>query len=321
MSNQYHTIIIGAGMSGMAAANTLANANVPTLVLDKGRGISGRMATRRWEEATFDHGAQFFSARTPAFQAFVEKGKQLETVQEWWPSIADNQHPRWIGSSGMNTVPKMLVDDVPILKNKKVIKIKEKENGWEVLTEDEDDFQAKSLLITIPAPQAIQLLENSGIALSGSPLPQIAYHPCLVVLAKLDRPSGIPAPGGLQTNGSVISWIADNFQKGISKTPCVTIHASPEFSTQHLDGDLQSAGELILEVAKLLVAPAHVQDWQIHRWRYSLCYQRHVEPFWRADMRAPLLFGGDGFGMGNVEGAFVSGVAMAKEILEKTVNL
>jgi predicted NAD/FAD-dependent oxidoreductase len=321
MLNQYHTIVIGAGMAGMAAAHTLADANAPVLVLDKGRGISGRMATRRWGEATFDHGAQFFSARTPAFQAFVEKGKQLETVQEWWPSIADNQYPRWIGKPGMNAVPKLLSSNATVLKSKKVVQVRENENGWEVETEDGDNFQAKSLLITIPAPQAIQLLENSGIAISGSPLPHIAYHPCLVVLAKLDRPSGIPAPGGMLANGSVISWIADNFQKGISKTPCVTIHASPEFSTQHLDGDLPSAGQLIIDVAKDLIAPAKVQDWQIHRWRYSLCYQRHAEPFWQVDTKAPLIFGGDGFGMGNVEGAFVSGIAMAKEILEKTVNL
>lgn len=307
-------------MSGMAAAHTLASANLPILVLDKGRGISGRMATRRWEEATFDHGAQFFSARTTAFQEFVEKAKQLEVAQEWWPGIADNQHPRWIGTAGMNAVPKLLAEDLTILKSKKVIKIREKENGWEILTEDGDNFQANSLIITIPAPQAIELLKNSGIVLPDSPLPQIAYHPCLVVLAKLDQPSGIPAPGGLQTNGNVVSWIADNFQKGISQTPCATIHASPEFSTQHLDGDLQVAGELILEVAKELIAPAQVQDWQIHRWRYSLCYQRHAEPFWEADTKAPLLFGGDGFGMGNVEGAFVSGIAMAKEILENTVN-
>ena len=64
MTHQYPTIIIGAGMAGMAAARTLVNANLPVLVLDKGRGISGRMATRRWGDATFDHGAQYFSAKT-----------------------------------------------------------------------------------------------------------------------------------------------------------------------------------------------------------------------------------------------------------------
>ena len=83
----------------------------------------------------------------------------------------------------------------------------------------------------------------------------------------------------------------------------------------NLDSDLQAAGQLMLKAVSPLIAPAKVTDWQVHRWRYSLCYQRHEAPFWQAETKAPLLFGGDGYGMGNVEGAFVSGVAMAEKLL------
>ena len=315
MSKQ-QIIIIGAGISGMAAARRLVDAGYSPLVLDKGRGMSGRMATRRWEDATFDHGAQYFSVRTDEFRSFIKNAEKA--IKDWWPGITDTKHPRWIGADGMNSVPKLLADDIQILKKKRVIQIKELEEGWQVQTDTQDVYQAEALLITMPAPQAIQLLEDSQIELPANPLPTIAYHPCLVVLARLNQPSGIPAPGGLQTNGAVVSWLADNFKKGISKQPAVTIHASPEFSKQHLDGDLQAAGQLILEKVQDILLPAQVTDWQIHRWRYSLCYERHPEPYWQSDTKYPLLFGGDGFGqLANVEGAFVSGRAMAAKVLEK----
>ena len=216
----------------------------------------------------------------------------------------------------MNTVPKLLAENITVLKNQRVVQLAGTPNGWQLSTETGDIFHTKKLLVTMPAPQAVQLLENSQIELTDSPLPNISYAPCLVVLAKLDQVSGIPAPGGIKTNGTVIEWMADNFQKGISKTPSLTIHANSDFSVQHLDGDLRAAGRLMLESAAALIAPAKVTDWRVHRWRYSLCTQRHTDSYWQADTKWPLIFGGDGFGIGNVEGGFLSGRAMADCLLE-----
>ena len=54
--------IIGAGLSGLTAANILReHANVT--VFDKAKGPSGRLATRRADPYSFDHGCQFFSAK------------------------------------------------------------------------------------------------------------------------------------------------------------------------------------------------------------------------------------------------------------------
>ena len=217
MDSKHPIVIIGAGIAGLAAAHRLVAANLPVVLLDKGRGVGGRMATRRIGEATFDHGAQFFSAKTPDFQRFVEKAAQQNVVGEWWPGIADTQHPRWIGKAGMNTVPKLLSQNLTILNGKLVTQFQAEDDGWHVITDELDIFPASALLITLPAPQALNLLDKSGGHLpdfSHEPLHQIKYHPCLAVLATLDRESNIPAPGGLKMEGSVLSWVADNFKKG-----------------------------------------------------------------------------------------------------------
>ncbi len=314
-------LIIGAGIAGLSAAQRLAAANIPAIVLDKGRGLGGRMATRRVGEAVFDHGAQFFSAKTPDFQEFVSGAVVQGTVKEWWPAITDTKHLRWVGTSGMNAVPKLLAEKCTVLNGKTLVKIEENGDTWQVITDDSATYAASALIVTIPAPQALELLARSGLHLPENPLHQIAYHPCLALLATLDSPSSIPPPGGLQLNHPIISWLADNQQKGISKLPSVTLHASPDFSRQHIDGDLLAAGQLMLEAVSEYLQPASVVDWQMHRWRYSLAYERYPAPFFNAQTTVPLLFGGDGFGIGNVEGAYLSGLAMAEELAVRSSNL
>ncbi|MFN9945496.1 MAG: FAD-dependent oxidoreductase [Planctomycetota bacterium] len=61
--------VVGGGIAGLAAARALQHAGVRATVFDKGRSAGGRAATRRREPHQFDHGAQFFTVRTPGFAA------------------------------------------------------------------------------------------------------------------------------------------------------------------------------------------------------------------------------------------------------------
>ncbi|WP_373512609.1 FAD-dependent oxidoreductase, partial [Persicitalea sp.] len=76
-------IIIGAGMAGLTAARELTAQGWDVTVLDKGRGIGGRMATRRIENTRADHGAQYFSVRTPEFRQLIEKLESEGIVEAW----------------------------------------------------------------------------------------------------------------------------------------------------------------------------------------------------------------------------------------------
>src|SRR3712207_9588128 len=64
-------IVVGAGIAGLVAARALQSSGWRAVVLDEGRGVGGRMATRRIGRGTFDHGAQFFTVRSERFDRLV----------------------------------------------------------------------------------------------------------------------------------------------------------------------------------------------------------------------------------------------------------
>ena len=80
--------IIGAGISGLSCAKALEQAGYDVEVFDKGRNLSGRMATRRNDLSEFDHGAQYFTAKDPAFIQEVDRWIGTDVAQVWSPKIA-----------------------------------------------------------------------------------------------------------------------------------------------------------------------------------------------------------------------------------------
>ena len=95
-------LIIGTGMAATALANTLADKARVTLI-EKSRGFGGRMATRRREGFEFDHGAQFFTARSQAFQQFLARPVEGACIAEWQPRLTTLEaDARRISASGSN---------------------------------------------------------------------------------------------------------------------------------------------------------------------------------------------------------------------------
>lgn len=326
------TLIIGAGLSGLTAAHQLTQNGHRVTLLDKGRGVGGRLATRRLgrdaEAGRADHGAQYFSARSPELQALVHDWQAQDLVREWHIEQSDPasfQHARYAVTGGMSQLAKHLAQGLDVRTGERATYLTQTETGWQVRCDSGLTLGAAALLITLPAPQAIALLDESGIILTEADrqaLAAIQYEPCLAVLVRLNRPGQLPQPGGLKLTDGPVSWLADNQQKGVSAQPTVTVHASHPYSQQHLDdADLTALiPELLAAVTDYVPADSIVES-QIHRWRYSNATKRHPDPVLAATLpgSGTLLFGGDGFGKGNVEGAFLSGLAMARYLLEQRV--
>ena len=222
-------LIVGAGMAGLMAGRVLANNGKRVLLVDKGRSVGGRMATRRMggERAIglADHGAQFFTVRTPEFGTWVERWLAEGLVFEWshgWSdgSLADTPrdgHPRYAAYKGMNALAKHLATGLEVRTGVKLVAVQKIEDGWQVEDETGAKLQAKAVLLTPPVPQSLDLLDDGNVQLSSSDrmaLEAIEYDPCLTALFVLDRAAHLPVPGAIQRPYANLYWIGDNHAQG-----------------------------------------------------------------------------------------------------------
>ncbi len=317
-------VIVGAGMSGLLAANELQEAGWSVTVLDKGRGVGGRMATRRFDGGSFDHGAQFFTARSDEFKEMVGGWQKSGAAREWSRGFADaggnpneDGHPRYRGAEGMTSVPKHLARRLDVRTGEKVVRVDEDGGTWRLETESGTEWTGDALIVTAPVPQALDIVGSGEYELPGpvrEQLEKVSYDPCLALMALLDGPSGVPEPGGVQIKGEPLDWIADNKLKGISEASGITIHAGPRWSQEHYEDDEAEITAALLGLAGEMVG-SNVVSTQLARWRYSWVSESHPEPFLLAQNAPALIFCGDSFAQPKVEGASLSGLAAAGALL------
>lgn len=324
-------IVVGAGVSGLLAARELSSAGWRVVVLDKGRGVGGRMATRRVGSGTFDHGAQFFTVRSERFRGLVETWLGAGVVREWSRGFAGadgtpnpDGYPRYRGSEGMTSIPKHLASGLDVRTGERVVGVSASDGTWEVRTASGAREAAGALVLTAPVPQSLALLGAGGFDLPEDArrrLEGISYSPCLALMALLDGPTGVPEPGGTQIKGEPLDWISDNRQKGISGATGITVHAGPRWSRDHFEDDEAEITRSLLSFAGEQLGQdllSRAVETSLARWRYSWVEEGLEDRCLVASQHPPLLFAGDAFGAAKVEGAALSGLAAADRMLGRS---
>lgn len=315
-------IVVGAGISGLLAANILQKQGVAVTVVEKSRGVGGRMATRRMDDARFDHGAQYFTVKDRIFGGWVESWENAGLIVEWFQRFpmesSEVGHARYCGRNGMTDVPKALAKELNVERGTRVNRIHFENDYWEVFTDQETRYSADFLLLTAPAPQSLELLKASNIKVRASKLKileSIQYQKCIAVMALLDGPSGIPDMGCSKIENGPLNWIADNQIKGISPdVPAITAQSTHEFADAHWD--LEDAE--ILELMLAAVRPrmdAGIRKATLHKWRYALPLSRFGQPYFFSRQHS-LMLAGDAFGGPRVEGAALSGIEAAAHLID-----
>ena len=314
-------LIIGAGISGLLCATELRKADKSVRILDKGRGLGGRMATRRMAGGRLDHGAQYFTVRDPRLQAYADDWLSADIIKEWFRHLPEDSntdgYPRYCGITGMTDVPKHLAKELDVWNSQQVIELSRGADLWIARTASGDSFLSKHLVITSPLPQTMNLLDSTGLSYANGAsdsLRAVRYERGLATLAILDGASGLPEPGGIKIHETPLTWIADNQQKGISPdVSTITIHADADFAEAHWDSPNEVRGPLMLDAAAPYLS-ANVLEYDCHRWGFTSPINPWPDSYFQ-NTGLQLTLAGDSFGGARVEGAALSGIEAAAAVL------
>lgn len=324
--------IVGGGVAGLVCARRLAEAGARVLVLDRGRTVGGRLATRRAGALQFDHGAQYFTARQPAFAAqaalwarhglAAEWGGRLVVLEQGSVAQAPGGVRRWVGVPGMGAIAQALADDArkagaELHTGIDVAGARFESGRWRLSsTESLSLGSYDAIVAALPAPEASMLLAAGAPELASRC--NVRLLPCWAAMVAFETPLALPFDGAFVRNAP-ISWVARDTSKPgrpAREGEMWVMHATPEWSAAHLEAPHEAVA------ASLLAAFTNAADIDVpppsflaaHRWRFALPDEVLEENFlWSSELRAGVC--GDWCGGPRVEGAWVSGGLLGGEVV------
>jgi renalase len=306
--------IIGAGMAGLSCADALRGAGHDVFLFDKGRGAGGRMATRRlqtpWGEVALDHGAQYFTARDPAFIELTRSWHASGTVAPWPLAAAD----AWVGVPGMSAVIRQMANAHRVTWGNLVTAMSRKLEQWWLTTANGEVGPYDAVVVAIPAEQAAAILSLHDFALAQKAL-LARSQPCWTGMYVFDRPlDGLPP---VIRHCGDIAWAARNNAKpGRSGPEAWVVQASGGWSESRLEDHNDAIA------ARLLAALGEVSGVTLaepiaavaHRWRFALSAGTGAGALWNPAIGLGAC--GDWLLGPRVECAWLSGRELAGRILD-----
>lgn len=329
--------IVGGGLAGLAAARELRAAGRSVVVFDKGRAAGGRCATRRHAPFAFDHGAQFFTVREPAFAAALAPfGDRL--VQRWagpfrtWQDGVLGPDPRpgerYVAVPGMSALPRAFAEPLgdAVRAGLRVEGLRRDADGWWLslrrLADDAlfADGPFAAVVLTLPPPQASALLASAAIeGAVAHKLDELAasLQPCLAAMVAFRQPIA-GGEGAWFVTDDVLGFAAhDGGKPGRSGEPTYVLHGAAAWSQARFEQPLDASFDVLLAAFARVVGTRlpPLAHRGMHRWRYALPSPPPPGPAAVFDRELQLAAAGDAFVGGRVEGAFLSGVAAAQLVL------
>lgn len=326
MSDKQKIAVIGGGLSGLIAADKLKDAYDVTL-FEKARGVGGRMSTRRADPYQFDHGAQYFTARSKEFKSFLRPYIELGVVQEWQAKVLtlekgqkpykrDWFEPHYVCAPRMNSLCKYLAKDVHSKFTVEISNMSRDAGMWTLSDKGGKSYGPFDwVVMAIPSHQAIDLLPLKFNGLDA--IRDVKMTGCYSVmlgfeaLPKLNWDIAMPKE-------SLIQWIAVNSRKPERESaPSLLIQTTNVWADTHMDDDMVEMQDIIIDEFCALtgVGSKEIIHRVSHRWKYANTSVPAREEFF-IDRGLNIGVCGDWCISGRVESAYLSANKLVKEIVK-----
>lgn len=316
-------LVIGAGLSGVALANILHEAGRSVQVVDRGRRIGGRMASRRLRDTgtafdgrVVDYGASYFTARDADFLAVVDAMMQAGVVRPWTDTFHVHTEGamagvrtgpmRYAAPNGLRSVVEFLAEPLPnLITETHIERVEISSSGV-----DAHGYHADRLALCMPQPQAQRIVDDGLL-----PDVNITWEPVIAVTLVFDEKTWLDVDGVFVNDDPVITWIADDGKRRGDDAPVLVVHVNPVFAAGHLDDPSGVLPNAIAATRRVLQIDALPSWTWAHRWSLARPIAGLDEPFWR-HQELPVALAGDAWAGGpRVEAAWLSGRALGQALL------
>jgi len=319
--------VIGAGMSGLTAARALRGIASVTL-FEKSRGVGGRMSTRYAVPYQFDHGAQFFTAKTPEFKRFLAPMLEQGSVAKWDARCVeleqahivsryawDERSPRFVGVPAMNAVAKSMARGLDVRLRTEVTRL-EQDNGWHIF-----DAAGRSLgrfdwvIATTPPPQAARILP--GTFAHHAILARTRMLACFALMLGFKQPLPLSWDAA-RVYRADIRWIAAAGSKpGRPGAFCLLVHSTHAWAESHLQENGERVKARLCHATSACIGHdvSRADHVAVHAWRYADVLKPEAMPL-LIDADGKLAACGDWCIQGRVEAAYTSGLRLASALAD-----
>ncbi|MCU0709228.1 MAG: NAD(P)-binding protein, partial [Pirellula sp.] len=223
-SKSIRVAIVGAGLAGSMCARTLVDQGIGVTLFEKSRGPSGRCATRRGDDhILFDHGAPYIEFTDRRWDLYVRSWEQDGILAPWhgnfvqWQGNALLPQPstrmRWVGVSGMNRLGKHLAEDLHVVPQTLVSRVRERNSAHELIAtrtdhasiEEELSLGAFDVVVfAVPAEQARPLVPSTCSWYRD--LPTESHSPCWTLMVSFQNRWDVPFDGARSHDGP-FAWL------------------------------------------------------------------------------------------------------------------
>jgi hypothetical protein len=272
----------------------------------------------------FDHGAQYFTARTAWLRERVAAWQRAGVVAPWTPrgravtgDPARDAEPWWVGTPHMGALAGHLAEGLDVRQEITVRAVEHRDRAWTVGAIAVGDrplaFAADALVVALPFAQAAALVGGASPLLASV---VVRHTPCWAVMVAARGGPNRAVDVIEDRSGGVIAWAAREDGKpgraSIDGEERWTLHASAEWSDAHLE-DTPDAVRDALVGAFFDDGAVQITYARAHRWRYARG-QAGLDEGALWDAGTSLAACGDWVGRARVEGAITSGLRAAERV-------
>ncbi len=249
-------------------------------VLEKSRGVGGRISTRRDGELRFDHGAPF------AFAPDENIARGLRVLEQC--DVLSRDGDAWVGTPTMNALPRCFASGVLVRTECTAHALTRTSSGWRVKLTDDDNVDADIVVLAIPAPQAVAILRRSEPAIVAAtasihePLSHVTMSPCWSLMFAIDADITAQSLAAFGDDG--LHVYSQHTRPGRGAQHAWVAHASSAWSAAHLEDNATSIESRVASAITEAHGAVIPTTLRAHRWRYANVQRGLHAPFlWSAE--------------------------------------